>query len=81
MDIKFASFCAQKAVEKYKLTMEKNEFRDIESKTATALSLANMMLFCDEDKKEVKYYVEIAEESPNERIRTIAHGLSLRCFY
>lgn len=77
-DIKFASFCAQKAVEKYKLTMEKNEFRDIESKAATALSLANMMLFCDEDKKEVKYYVEIAEESPNERIRTIAQLIMAR---
>ena len=37
-----------------------------------------MMLFCDEDKKEVKYYVEMAEESPDERIRTFAQLIMAR---
>lgn len=76
-DIKFATFCAQKAIEKYIIAVDKNEFNDEEGKTTIALSLANMMIFCG-DRKEAKRYIEIAVESPNERIKDTAFQIKGR---
>ncbi|MBQ4068179.1 MAG: DUF2225 domain-containing protein [Lachnospiraceae bacterium] len=70
-DKEFAMYCAKKAVEKYKVAVDENEFHDIESKTATALSLANIMAYCGE-RKEVKHYITIATDSPNEKIKNRA---------
>lgn len=67
-DTAFAAYCVKKAMEKLKIAIDGNEFHDAESKTTTALSLAAMMINNGEG-KEIKHYITIAAESPNERIR------------
>jgi CRP-like cAMP-binding protein len=67
-DTAFAAYCVKKAMEKLKIAIDGNEFHDAESKTTTALSLAAMMINNGE-RKEIKHYITIAAESPNERIR------------
>lgn len=67
-DTAFAAYCVKKAMEKLKIAIDGNEFHDVESKTTTALSLAAMMINNGEC-KEIKHYITIAAESPNERIR------------
>ena len=70
-DTDFAMYCAKKTVEKYKLAVDQDEFSDKASKAATSLSLVNLMVYCGE-RKELKNYVAIATESPDDRIRNRA---------
>lgn len=70
-DTDFAMYCAKKTVEKYKLAVDQDEFPDKASKAAIALSLANLLVYCGE-RKELKNYIAIATESPDDRIRNRA---------
>ena len=76
-DTDFAMYCAKKAVGKFKVAIDENEFYDNESKTTTALSLANLMASCG-DTKEIKHYINIATESPNEKIKNRAVQIKAR---
>lgn len=70
-DTGFATYCGIKAIEKFKVAIDEDEIHDTTSKTATALSLANIMAYCGE-LKEIKRYITIATESPDEKIRNRA---------
>lgn len=70
-EIDFSKYCAEKAIEKYKMAIDENEFSDIDSKAATALSLANMMWFCKEY-KDIIHYISIATESNDEKVKNRA---------
>ena len=70
-DMDFAKYCAKKAIEKLKIAVDENEFKDNESKTTTALSLANLMATCGYT-KDVLHYITIATESLNDRIKNRA---------
>ena len=70
-DNNFAMYCAKKAVEKYKVAVDENEFFDAYGRTATAMSLANLLNFIGVH-KEVPHYINIAIESPDEKIKVRA---------
>jgi len=68
LDMNFAKYCAKKAMEKFKVAIEENEIFDATSKCSTALSLASLYAFCNMT-GDIKPYVDIAVECPDERIR------------
>ena len=67
-DIGFAMYCGKKTIEKLRIAVDGNEFVDITSKATTALSLANIMAYCNEI-KDIKHYVDIATECTDEKIK------------
>ena len=68
LDEKFANYCAKFAIEKFEKAMKQNEIFDDVSRGSTALSLGSMFAECG-DVKSAKYYLEIAVECPDKRIR------------
>ena len=68
MDEKFANYCAKHAIEKFEKAMKTNEIFDDVSRGSTALSLGSMFAECG-DVKSAHYYLEIAVECPDKRIR------------
>lgn len=75
-DSELALYCAKRAVQKYKIAVDESQFFDSASKAATALSLANLMAYC-KDGKEVMHYIDIAIESQDEKISTMAVQIKL----
>jgi len=73
-DTEFAKYCALRVVKKYKQALEENQFGDVISKCATALSLVSMLVYT-EDTKEVLKYIHIAVESPDNRIQKRAQQI------
>lgn len=53
------------------MAVDQDEFPDKASKAAIALSLANLLVYCGE-RKDLKNYIAIATESPDDRIRNRA---------
>ena len=76
-DKEFSIYCAKKAAEKYKVAVDENEFFDVAGRTATAMSLANLLSFVG-SRKEIHHYITIATDSPDERIRTRAVKIKQR---
>ena len=70
-DDAFALYCARQAVTKFKSALDENRISDLYGKCTTALSLVNLMMYCKES-SEVMKYIEIAIESPDEKVRNIA---------
>ena len=68
LDEKFANYCAKHAIEKFEKAMKTNEIFDDVSRGSTALSLGSMFAECG-DVKSAHYYLEIAVECPDKRIR------------
>lgn len=68
MDMNFAEYCATRAMEKFKLAIEGNEFFDATSKSSTALSLASLYAYLGSTVP-IPQYIEIAVDSPDERIK------------
>jgi len=73
-DRDFAVYCAKKASEKYQSALEENRFFDGVERSSTALSLVNLMVFCNTWK--VQRYVNIALESPD--MRVTEHAVKLK---
>lgn len=71
MDEKFATYCAEKAIEKLKNAIDKNEIFDPISRGSTALSVGGMLLYCEKRREAVRY-IDIAIECPDETIRANA---------
>lgn len=65
-DRDFAVYCAKKAIEKYQTALDENHFFDGVERSVTALSLTNLMVFCDTWK--VHRYLNIALECPDTRV-------------
>ena len=76
-DKEFAVYCAEKAAEKYRVAVDQNQFFDTAEKCTTALSLASMLAYLGEA-KDIRHYVEIAMESPEERIQKTATQVKAR---
>lgn len=55
-DTDFALYCGKKAIEKFRVAIDGNEFVDITSKATIALSLANIIAYCKET-KDIKHYI------------------------
>lgn len=68
MDIKFASYCAKHAIEKFEKAIKQNEIFDDISRGSISLSLASMMVELGETKAAYNY-LGIAIECPDKRIR------------
>lgn len=68
LDEKFSNYCAKHAISKFEMAMKQNEIFDDISRGSTALSLASMLLECDET-EDARAYLEIAVECPDKRIR------------
>ena len=73
-DRDFALYCAKNAIEKYQAALEENRFFDGVERSSTALSLVNLMVFCNTWK--VQRYVNIALESPD--VRVTEHAAKLK---
>ena len=73
-DTEFAKYCALRVVKRYKQALEENQFTDVLSKCATALSLVSFLVYT-EDTKDVLKYIHIATESPDHRIRKRAEQI------
>ena len=76
-DKEFARYCARNVIDKYKKAIDQDEIYDTASRAAIALSLANMMYSCGEE-KEIMNYISIAIESPNEKIQDMALRVKAR---
>ena len=70
-DRDFAEYCAKRAIDKLKRAVEENEFFSSLNKSATALSLASIMINCG-DYKDVPQYLSVALESTDENIKETA---------
>ena len=73
----FAIYCAKKAIAKYRVALDENQIQDAAGKTSTAMSLTCMSVYCKELRGILKY-VNIATESPDERIRNNAVKLKAK---
>lgn len=67
-DLEFAKYCAAKVIEKFRAALEEDQFADVTGKCTTALSLASIMVYCNE-KQDLLKYINIATECPDERIQ------------
>lgn len=70
-EFEFAIYCAKKAIEKYRVALDENQFFDEASRTSTAMSLVCMMVYCKEVRGILKY-ANMATEASDERIRNNA---------
>ena len=66
-DNEFAMYCAKRVVKKYKTAVDENQFHDAASKSATALSLVNMLAYCGIS-KDIMHYLNIAIDCPDKKI-------------
>ncbi len=66
-ELEFAMYSAKKAIEKYKAALNGKEIADVAAKTTTALSLACLLIYC-RGYQEAYQYIQMAMESPEERI-------------
>ena len=76
-DIAFAKYCAKKVIEKFGAALDANQFTDITSRSATALSLVSFLIYTD-DRKEALKYVDTAMECPDEKIKGRAMQLKVK---
>ena len=74
MDEKFAIYCAERAIERLKLAIDKNEIFDDTSRCSAALSVGSMLIYCGR-KKDAVHYIDIATECPDEVIRKNANKI------
>ena len=73
-EVEFALICAKKTIEKYKKALDENQFQDERSRTAIAMTLSALLINCKEGKESLKY-LEIAAQSPDERVKNNATKL------
>lgn len=66
-DKEFATYCAQNAISKYRIAVDENQFPDATSRATSALTLANMLLFCGEE-KDIAHYLDIAIDCTDDKI-------------
>ena len=77
MDDKFATYCAENAIERLKNAVDKNEIFDETSRCSTALSIGCMLRYCGRNREAVRY-IDIAMECPDETIRKNAAKVNER---
>lgn len=76
-DLTFATYCAKKAIAKYKIALDENQITEESARSSTAMSLVAMMIYCKGDEDIVKY-ADMATKSSDERIRNNATHLKER---
>lgn len=68
-DDRFAKYCAQKAVKKFRVVLDAGLVAEMEERAYTALALANLLEYLEMDQEDIPEYCMIAAESGEERIR------------
>ena len=76
-EVEFAGICAQKVMEKYIKALDENQFSDEQSKTVAAMTVATLLINNKEGKDSLKY-LDIAAQSPDDRIKNNALKLQER---
>lgn len=67
----FATYCAQKTMEKFKKALDENQFMDELSRSSSAMSLVVLMVNA-KDTNDILKYIHIAAEASDSRIRNSA---------